>query len=126
VLDLLESRIATKDQVIYSTHSPYLTPPNRLHRLRIVLKKTAGGTKVLDRLTHPDLRGAEFADSLSPVISAIGIDISQSLTFNKQKNLFVEGISDYMYLMSWTRTYRPEISEQFNVFRGRERRRYLC
>jgi AAA ATPase domain len=101
VLHLLESRIAMKDQVVSSTHSPYLIPPDRLHRLRIVLKKTTSGTKVLDRLTHPDLRDAEFADSLSPVISAIGIDISQSITFSRQKNLFVEGISDYMYLTAW-------------------------
>jgi hypothetical protein len=118
VLHLLESRIAMKDQVVYSTHSPYLTPPDRLHRLRIVVKKTAWGTKVLDRLTHPDLRDAEFADSLSPVISAIGIDISQSITFNRQKNLFVEGISDYMYLTAWARKFRPEFNEQFNIFPG--------
>jgi hypothetical protein len=118
VLHLLESRIAVKDQVVYSTHSPYLIPPDRLHRLRIVLKKTASGTKVLDRLTHPDLRDAEFADSLSPVISAIGIDISQSITFSRQKNLFVEGISDYMYLTAWARTFRPELTEQFNIFPG--------
>lgn len=98
VLHLFEDRIAPSDQVIYSTHSPYLIPPDRLHRLRIVLKTTASGTKVLDRLTHPDLRGGEFADSLSPVIAAIGIDISQSINFNKERNLFVEGISDLMYL----------------------------
>ena len=118
VLHLLENRIAMKDQVVYSTHSPYLIPPDRLHRLRIVLKKTASGTKVLDRLTHPDLRDAEFADSLSPVISAIGIDISQSITFNRQKNLFVDGITDYMYLTSWARKFRPELTEQFNIFPG--------
>lgn len=118
VLHLLEGRIAMKDQVIYSTHSPYLMPPVSLHRLRIVLKKTATGTKVLDRLTHPDLRDAEFADSLSPVISAIGIDISQSITFNKKKNLFVEGISDYMYLTAWSKVFRPELADEFNIFPG--------
>jgi hypothetical protein len=118
VLHLLEARIVQSDQVIYSTHSPYLIHSDRLHRLRIVLKKTASGTKVLDRLTHPDLRDTEFADSLSPVISAIGIDISQSITFNRQKNLFVEGISDYMYVTSWARKYRPELVEYFNIFPG--------
>jgi predicted ATP-dependent endonuclease of OLD family len=118
VLHLLESRIATTDQVLYSTHSPYLIPPDRLHRLRIVRKKTATGTAVVDRLTHPDLRGAEFADSLSPVIAAIGIDISQSLNFKRQKNLFVEGISDYMYLTAWARILRPEIVDEFNIFPG--------
>jgi hypothetical protein len=118
VLHLFEDRIAQNDLVIYSTHSPYLIPPDRLHRLRIVLKTTASGTKVLDRLTHPDLRGAEFADSLSPVIAAIGIDISQSINFNKERNLFVEGISDLMYVSAWARMFRPELTEKFNIFPG--------
>jgi hypothetical protein len=118
VLHLFEDRIAPSDEVIYSTHSPYLIPPDRLHRLRIVLKTTASGTKVLDRLTHPDLRGGDFADSLSPVIAAIGIDISQSINFNKERNLFVEGISDLMYVTAWARMFRPELIEKFNIFPG--------
>lgn len=118
VLHLLEDRIAKNDQVVYSTHSPYLIPADRLHRLRIVLKKSANGTKILDRLTHPDLRGAQFADSLSPVIAAIGIDISQSLTFKRHRNLFVEGITDLMYLTAWARLIQPELLEEFNIFPG--------
>jgi hypothetical protein len=118
VLHLFEDRIAPSDHVVYSTHSPYLIPPNRLHRLRIVLKTSASGTKILDRLTHPDLRGEDFADSLSPVITAIGIDISQSINFNKQRNLFVEGISDLMYLTAWAGMFRPELTEKFNIFPG--------
>lgn len=90
VLHLFEDHIVAKNQIIYSTHSPYLIPPDKLHRLRIVLKTTESGTKVLDRLTHPDLRGEDFADSLARVITAIGIDISQSIGFNRERNLFVE------------------------------------
>ena len=118
VLHLFEDRIAPSDHVVYSTHSPYLIPPDRLHRLRIVLKTTASGTKILDRLTHPDLRGGDFADSLSPVIAAIGIDISQSINFNKERNLFVEGISDLMWVTAWARLFRPELVEKFNIFPG--------
>jgi predicted ATP-dependent endonuclease of OLD family len=118
VLHLFEDRIVPDDLVIYSTHSPYLMPPDRLHRLRIVLKSTDSGTKVLDRLTHPALRGGDFADSLSPVITAIGIDITESLNFSREKNLFVEGISDLMYLSSWAKSFKPEINDKFNIFPG--------
>lgn len=118
VLHLFESRIALNDVVIYSTHSPYLMPPSSLHRLRIVLKTSPQGTRVLDRLTHPDLRGSAHADSLSPVITAIGIDISQSITFNKKKNLFVEGITDLLYLAAWSTLRSPEILDDFNIFPG--------
>lgn len=118
VLHLFEDRISKSDQIIYTTHSPYLLPANRLHRLRIVLKTSASGSKILDRLTHPDLRGEEFADSLSPVIAAIGIDITQAIHFSRERNLFVEGISDYMYLMAWANHLVPEFVDKFNVFPG--------
>jgi predicted ATP-dependent endonuclease of OLD family len=83
-----------------------------------VLKTSQSGTKILDRLTHPALRGKDFADSLSPVIAAIGIDITQSLTFSKEKNLFVEGISDLMYLTAWAGALKPELTDKFNIFPG--------
>jgi predicted ATP-dependent endonuclease of OLD family len=118
VLHLFEDRIVQRDKIIYSTHSPYLMPTYGLHRLRIVLKTTVSGTKILDRLTHPSLRGEDFADSLSPVITAIGIDIGQSLTFGKERNLFVEGMSDLLYLGAWARAFRPDLIEKFNIFPG--------
>jgi hypothetical protein len=118
VLHLFESRIADSSAILYSTHSPYLMPSDRMHRLRIVLKTTASGTKILDRLTHPALRGEKHADSLSPVIAAIGLDISQSITFNKKRNLFVEGISDLMYLSTWASMLRMDFNENFNIFPG--------
>jgi predicted ATP-dependent endonuclease of OLD family len=52
------------------------------------------------------------------VIAAIGIDISQSINFNKERNLFVEGISDLMYVTAWARMFRPELIEKFNIFPG--------
>jgi predicted ATP-dependent endonuclease of OLD family len=103
VLHLFEDRLAKKDQIVYSTHSPFLLPADRLHRIRIVLKAGQDGTLVLDRLTHPLLRGGGFSDTLSPILMAAGVDFTGTLPQFKDKSLLVEGISDYFYLMAWKR-----------------------
>ena len=93
-------------------------PADRLHRLRIVVKAGTDGTKVLDRLTHPLLRGKEFSDTLSPVLSAIGLDITEQLSFARPHNLLVEGISDHFYVNAFARILRPTFLEKVNVFPG--------
>ena len=118
VLRLFEDRIAPQQQIIYSTHSQTLLPANQLHRMRVVLKNGEKGTQILDRLTHPLLQGGEFKDTLSPIISAIGFDIQQMLTFVREKNFLVEGISDHMYLSTWSRRFHPYFNDQVNIFPG--------
>jgi hypothetical protein len=118
VLHLLENRLAPTQQIVYSTHSVYLLPSDRLHRVRVVLKKKEKGTIVLDRLTHPELQGKAFTDTLSPIITAIGLDIREALAFAKPNNILVEGISDYFYLKSWARMFLPAFNDSVNVFPG--------
>lgn len=118
VLHLFEDRIANQQQIVYSTHSPFLLPADKLHRIRIVLKKSLKGTLALDRLTHPELRGDQFADTLSPVISAIGLDIREAISFAKNHSVLVEGISDHLYITTWARHLKPAFLEQANIFPG--------
>jgi predicted ATP-dependent endonuclease of OLD family len=118
VLHLLEHRLAKSDQVVYSTHSPYLMPTEKLHRLRIAIKDEDQGSLILDRLTHPRLRGDGFKDTLSPILTAIGLDIRGALAFVKKKNLLVEGITDYYYIIAWSTVLRKEIGKEFNIFPG--------
>jgi len=118
VLHLIEDKLAPEQQVIYSTHSPYLLPTDKLHRLRIVFRHGQRGTIVVDRLTHPDLRGEEFADTLSPVISAIGLDIRDRIGGLTDKNLLVEGLSDHTYLTTWLAQLKSPLQTKVCVFPG--------
>ena len=118
VVQLFEERLAKQDQIIYSTHSQHLLPIKNLHRLRVVIKTEEEGTVVLDRLTHPLLRGGAFSDTLSPLIAAIGIDVRQGLVIARERNVLVEGISDSFYLISWASLYWPSMIETVNVFPG--------
>lgn len=86
------SRLAETNQTIYSTHSPFLVGPDELDLVRVVeLKDREEGTKVHTTISSSDPAG------LLPLQEALGYDLAQSL-FTQQKNLILEGLTDYWYI----------------------------
>jgi len=77
-------------QVIFTTHSPFMIPSGKLHRVRTVLE-TGKGSLISDTIQEKD------PNTLFPLQAALGYDIAQNL-FVSSKNLLVEGVSDLMYL----------------------------
>ncbi len=105
ILDILEKRVVTDGNVVlYSTHSPYLLPADRLDRIRIAFKDESSRTIVADRLNDERLRGELRGDALAPIWNAIGIEIGElgAGPFARQQPIIiVEGITDYYYLHAW-------------------------
>jgi len=93
LLDTIESKLAINRQVLYSTHSPFLVQTNRLNQVRIVEDQghMLGSTVISDAGVVSD------SDTLFPLQAALGYDIAQSL-FIGNRNIIVEGISDFIYL----------------------------
>ncbi len=86
------SRLAKTNQTIYSTHSPFLVGPEELDLVRVIeLKDREEGTKVHTTISSSDPAG------LLPLQEALGYDLAQSL-FTQQKNLILEGLTDYWYI----------------------------
>ena len=86
------SRLAEKNQTIFTTHSPFLVGPDELDIVRVVEMKTrAEGTKVHTTISSSDPAG------LLPLQEALGYDLAQSL-FSQSRNLVLEGITDYWYI----------------------------
>lgn len=86
------SRLATKNQTLYTTHSPFLVGPDELDMVRVVdMTNRKTGTKL-----HGDLSSGDPA-ALLPLQEALGYDLAQSL-FSQTRNLVVEGLTDYWYL----------------------------
>jgi len=83
--------LAKSNQLIYTTHSPFLIDGNNLHRIRPVVEKESGNTTVSVSNWPAD------RDTMFPVEAAAGYAIMKGL-FKHQKNLLVEGITDYHYL----------------------------
>ena len=101
------SKLSKENQIMITTHSPYLIDPKRLDRVRLVIKnfknnkdkKTRKGTKIYSLTAEPNIDRV----TLIPIITAIGLDITKQLTIANDHNILVEGISDYYYLLAGTR-----------------------
>jgi hypothetical protein len=86
------SRLAKNNQTIFTTHSPFLVGPEELDIVRVVeLENRTVGTIVHTTISSSDPAG------LLPLQEALGYDLANSL-FSQQRNLVLEGITDYWYL----------------------------
>jgi predicted ATP-dependent endonuclease of OLD family len=91
--DLLNHFAADFDnQIIYTTHSPFMVPTEKLDAIRTVSIGQETGTIVSN---DP----AGDSRTLFPIQAALGYSLSQSL-FVGPNNLVVEGVTDYWMLSS--------------------------
>lgn len=81
-----------KNQIIYTTHSPFMVPTDNLSSIRTVNITEKSGTTVTNDPTG-DSR------TLFPLQAALGYNLVQSL-FIGPNNLVVEGITDFWILSS--------------------------
>lgn len=82
------------NQTIYTTHSPFLVGPDELDLVRVVeMVDRTVGTKIHTEVTSDD------PAALLPLQEALGYDLAQSL-FSQQRNLVLEGLTDYWYIDS--------------------------
>ncbi len=90
--------LAHNNQILYTTHSPFMVDSNHLERVRSVYINSDGKTVV-----SPDLRASERLNgknqpqSIYPAHAALGLSISDTLLINCNPVL-VEGESDQVYL----------------------------
>lgn len=86
------SRLAESNQTLYTTHSPFLVGPDELDLVRVVeMTDRRVGT-----IVHTSITASDPA-ALLPLQEALGYDLAQSL-FGQQRNLVLEGLTDYWYL----------------------------
>lgn len=84
-------KLADSNQLIYTTHSPFLIDGEHLHRVRPV-SEDAGGHSTINAETWPSDR-----ETIFPLQAAAGYAMLRGL-FRHKKNVLVEGMSDYYYL----------------------------
>jgi ABC-type cobalamin/Fe3+-siderophores transport system ATPase subunit len=104
LLRYFEEELRPHQQVIYTTHSPFMVDPSRFNRVRIVqdlsiesdsddLPEEQQGTRVITEVLDAT------PDSLFPLQGALGYEIYQTL-FIGPNSLVVEGVSDLLYIQS--------------------------
>lgn len=85
-------RLADKNQLIYTTHLPFLVDHNNLDKVKAVYTEK-GMTKASNDISRAD----KEKKAIQPVNAAIGITASQSLLVGCDI-IIVEGVSDQFYL----------------------------
>lgn len=100
VLNLINRLAKDTSTVVYSTHSPQMLEYSKLFRVHAVQRDGElddSPTCIIDahRL------GTASSDTLSPVLSAMGADLSQHQVVRKTHNVLLEEMSGYYYLSSF-------------------------
>lgn len=86
--------LAEKNQLLYTTHSPFLVDSMNITRTKVVFADENGKTNISDNLK---IKKKNAQKSIYPINSAIGITISDTMLIGT-KPIIVEGISDQIYL----------------------------
>ena len=115
LLRYIEERLLPEHQVIFTTHSPFMVPAERMADVRIVedvvkyekKKPVVLGTKVSADVLSVD------KDTLFPLQGALGYEITQSLFIGKN-TLLVEGPSDILYLQAFSAALKSRKREGLN------------
>lgn len=84
-------RLAERNQLVYTTHSPFLVDGEHIYRVRPVTEDNTGHSRI-SADTWPRDR-----ETIFPLQAAAGYAMLRGL-FQHKKNVLVEGMSDYYYL----------------------------
>ena len=104
--------LSQTNQLAYTTHSPFLIDGENLHRVRPVYEEDTGRSKVTSTWWPSD------RDTIFPLQAAAGYAMVQNL-LQHQKNLLVEGMSDFYYLQvlsaQCARTSRQTLPDEIYI-----------
>ncbi|WP_152043497.1 ATP-dependent nuclease [Salinigranum salinum] len=104
--DWLESvnEIGKTEQVVFSSHSPYLIDKRYPSRIRAVEDTPRGGTKIREDIFGSDSR------TLEPLRNALGVDLGSS-PFISRRQLLVEGPTEY-YVIAAVANYFSQVLDR--------------
>lgn len=88
--------LSDTNQILYTTHSPFLVDPDHLDRVKAVYVGNEGTTQISSDLRAGEKNPAQTR-SIYPVHAALGLSVSDTLLQGCQP-VVVEGPSDQLYL----------------------------
>lgn len=90
------------NQIIYTTHSPYMLDQHNLNYVRLVTKDSNGYTYIHNTFhSLPDSDKTKI-DTMTPIYDAMGFDYKYNFgPSSNKKNIVVEGPSDYNYIKAY-------------------------
>ncbi len=99
LLELFNELTRERNQLIYTTHSPYMIDNNSVMNVRAIQKMGNGNTGIYRNAYDPNLSGDSKMETLTPLVNALGLDLKFNLGPSSSKlNIITEGISDSIFL----------------------------
>lgn len=99
------------DQIIYSTHSPYLIEVEHLSRIKLILNTEKDGTCPED-ITTSKINTEYKRDALQPVANAMGLSVGDLCLLDK-RNVLLEGVSDFYYFSAMQKILNRNVDYNF-------------
>ncbi|HQO59135.1 MAG TPA: AAA family ATPase [Candidatus Omnitrophota bacterium] len=95
IIKVLESMSTEDNQIIFSTHSPYLIDALRLDRLRLVVKDAQKGS-----IIESSLNVNADNETLMPLMSVLNMNLNQNLfgIDDGRTHILVDGLANYYFL----------------------------
>lgn len=89
-----------ENQIIYTTHSPYLIDVDNLGQIRLVEKYGFDGADGYNEISviRERVHHSNNIDTLKPIIDAIGYSLGSELNVIHNRVLICEGVPDYYYV----------------------------
>ena len=102
------------NQVVYTTHSPYMLDLEKdgVHRIRAVVKDAEGFSRVYKTAYDARIIPECQKETLAPIISALGMNLNDTFGPAKDKfNIVTEGMSDYIFLCTMAKVLDVDTSK---------------
>lgn len=117
LLNLFDDLANKGNQIVYTTHSPYMLnmEEDGIHRIRAIEKDDPGYTHIYKTAYDSRLAPQNQQDTLAPIISAIGMTLQDTFGPAKDKlNIVTEGVSDYIYLKAMSKVVEIDM-DRINI-----------
>jgi len=102
VLKLFENFATKNNQIIYTTHSPFMIYEDKLYRARLIIKDDKGNSNIANKYYSLPHKMGSKTETLTPILTAMGISNYNILSLdNKKCSIITEGISDYNYIKGY-------------------------
>lgn len=114
LLELFNHLADKGNQVVYTTHSPYMlnTVGDGIHKIRAVIKSEEGNTSIYKTAYDSRISNISQKDTLAPIVSALGMNLYDTFGPAKDKlNIVTEGMSDYIYISTMAKLLNEDVNK---------------
>lgn len=102
LIKLFKNLTTKENQIVYTTHSPYMLDQTNLNYVRLVSKDEDGYTYIYNKFHSLPNSSKTKMDTMTPIYDAMGFDYKYNFgPSNDKKNIIVEGPSDYNYIQAY-------------------------